>query len=157
MLERLVLADLLDDEILGARPGSPHFPLRSFMAELGQALDRDDALALAAGLNFMLRAALDEDEKVLVGFEVGRAYYRFADAIGLEGKEELSPLVAELLSSASERATFESIDHLQTFDSALCERDRGARQTNVRIARPTSFLVRLRANKAIRMKARVLT
>jgi hypothetical protein len=131
--------------------------MRAFLGALGQELDRDEALALASGLNFLFRGDLREDEKVLVGFEVGRAYYRFVEAIELEGRAELSPLVAELLSTSSERALFEAVDHLTAFDSAMCERDAAARSSNMRIQRPTSFLVRLRGTKAVRMKARVLT
>ena len=130
------------------------------LAEITGALaESDEALTLAAGLNFFFRAPMEEDAKVLVGIEVSRAYYALAAARKLEPElvAKASPLLAALLSTELERVRLESVDAGATFDSQLHERERGSSAGSSRVARPLSFLGRVVSNGLVRYKARVVT
>src|SRR5699024_6296969 len=81
LLTRIVLGDILDDTILGARPSDRTFPLRLLFSELGtllahegeegpQAAAAEQAFTLASGLNFFFRAEMDPEARVRVGLEV---------------------------------------------------------------------------------------
>ncbi len=159
-LARVAMNDLLDDSILGARPGDKSFPLRALLGEITGALaESDEALTLASGLNFFFRASMEEDAKVLVGVEVSRAYYALAAARSLEPElvAKASPLLAALLSTELERVRLESVDAGAAFDSQLHERDRGSAAGSARVVRPLSFLGRVVSNGLVRYKARVVT
>jgi hypothetical protein len=158
VLAKLVLDDLLDDAILGARPADKEYPLRLALGELGMRLEEDDALAFAGALNLYFRADMDEEQAVRVGFEASRAWYRFARAAGLEPQlvRQASPLLAALLTSRVARVTFSSVDHLTTFDSQIHEREPGADGTSgAGGATATSFAVKVAGSGMVRMKARV--
>lgn len=164
LLHRIVLSDILDDAILGSRPGEPSFPLRMFFGELGEAL-RDEAasgetgFALASGLNFYFRVAMDEEAKMRVGLEVSRLYYLFAEERPLERDVtlQLSPLLARLMSTELSRVRFESVDAAGMFDSSLHERAAGSDPSGARVLRPKSFLCRVVATSVVRAKAQVRT
>jgi hypothetical protein len=170
LLTRIVLGDILDDAILGARPQDRTFPLRLFFSELGRLLatDADDgpsahaadlAFTLASGLNFFFRASMDDESKMRVGLEVSRQLYAMAHASGMDAEllGKAAPLLAALMASQLERLKFESIDHMKLFDSQLHERAAGADPSGSRIVRPASFLCRVSANNAIKAKAQVVT
>lgn len=170
LLGRIVLDDLLDETILGARPQDRTFPLRLFFGELGRALGSEategaearvaeQAFALASGLNFFFRAPMDAEAKVRVGLETSRAFYAFAHAVPLEealvGKA--APLLAALLSTELDKVRLEAVDHTKVFDSQVHERASGADPTASRIVRPVTFLCRVAANNAVKAKAQVFT
>lgn len=164
LLHRIVLSDILDDAILGSRPGEPSFPLRMFFGELGDALTGDTgsgetAFALASGLNFYFRVAMEEEAKMRVGLEVSRLYYRFAEERPIEREVtiQLSPLLARLMSTELERVRFESVDAAGMFDSSLHERAAGSDPSGARVERPKSFLCRVVASAVVRAKAQVRT
>lgn len=159
VLSRIVLSDILDEAILAARPGETSFPLRVFFGELGDALDEDTGFALASGLNFYFRVAMEEEAKMRVGLEVSRLYYRFAEERPLERDVvmALSPLLARLMSTELERLRFESADAAGVFDSALHERAPGSDAGAARIDRPKSFLCRVVSSSMVRAKALVRT
>lgn len=159
VLERFVLGDLLDDSILGARPGDKSFPLRVLFGELGSRLAEDASFTLLSGLNFFFRSHMEEEDKVRVGFEVSRLYYAFAREIGMEEgtRRETSPLLAALMSSELNKVALESVDHAPAFDSKYHEREPGADPHGVKIKSPASFLVKVSQNAMVRLKARVLT
>jgi hypothetical protein len=158
VLAKLVLDDLLDDAILGARPADKEYPLRLALGELGMRLEEDDALAFAGALNLYFRADMDEEQAVRVGFEASRAWYRFARGAGLEPQlvRQASPLLAALFTSRVARVTFASVDHLTTFDSQIHEREPGADGTGgAGGAVAASFAVKVAGSGMVRMKARV--
>lgn len=164
LLHRIVLSDILDDAILASRPGEPSFPLRMFFGELGDALSDDasageTAFALASGLNFYFRVAMEEEAKMRVGLEVSRLYYRFAEERPIERDVtiQLSPLLARLMSTELERLRFESVDAAGMFDSSLHERAAGSDPSGARVERPKSFLCRVVASAVVRAKAQVRT
>ncbi len=160
ILARLSMGDLLDDSILGAKPDEKSFPLRVLLGEVSARIEGDDdALALAAGLNFYFRARIDEDARVAVGLELSRAYYTFTAKHRLDRDlvARASPLLAALLSTEVSRVRFEAVDHAQTFDSASHERAREASTSQSRIARPVTFLCRVAGNNMVRTKAIILT
>lgn len=164
VLHRIVLSDILDDGILGARPGETSFPLRMFFGELGDALGHEGsfdetAFALASGLNFYFRVAMAEEAKMRVGLEVSRLYYRFAEERPIERDVtlQLSPLLARLMSTELERVRLESVDAAGMFDSSLHERAAGSDPSGARVARPKSFLCRVVASSVVRAKALVHT
>jgi hypothetical protein len=156
---RIVLSDILDDAILSSRPGETSFPLRMFFGSLGDGLDDDTTFALANGLNFYFRAAMDEEAKMHVGLEVSRLYYRFVDERKLERDVvvSLSPLLARLMSTELERIRLEAIDGARTFDSSVHERVPGSDATSPKIAAPKSFLCRVVSSSMVRAKAQVRT
>lgn len=158
VLQRIVLSDILDDAILGARPGEPSFPLRVFFGALGDSLSDDTAFALASGLNFYFRVAMDEEAKMRVGTEVSALYYRFAaEHLERDVVTPLSPLLARLMSTELERLRFEAIDGVTMFDSSVHERAPGSDGTGARIKGPKSFLCRVVSTSMVRSKALVST
>jgi hypothetical protein len=160
VLKRIVLADILDDAILAARPGDKPFPLRLFLGQIGSNLATDAGFALASGLNFYFRAQMEEEDRARVGVEVSRLYYGFAASEGAMEAEltrQVSPLLASLMSTQMKRLRLECVDHASVFDSQTHERDEGADKASSRIVRPATFLCRVSANNTVRMKARVLT
>ena len=167
LLSRIVLADILDDGILNARPHDKTFALRLFFGALGEHLAssgksekaRDTAFVLASALNLYFRAELDEEAHVRIGFEASRLYYSFARAAGLEKDlvAQAAPLLASLLGHEIERLRFESVEHVPVFDSQLHERDRGSDPHASRVIARASFLVRVVGNNMVRMKALVRT
>jgi hypothetical protein len=170
VLTRIVLGDILDDSILGARPQDRTFPLRLFFGELSRLLasDVDDgaasaasdaAFTLASGLNFFFRASMDAESKMRVGLEVSRQLYTLAHAARLEAElvVKSTPLLAALMTNELERLKFESVDHVKVFDSQIHERAPGSDPTAFGVLRPASFLCRVAANNAVKAKAEVLT
>ncbi len=170
LLTRIVLGDILDDSILGARPQDRTFPLRLFFSELGTLLARDDgqdekagelAFTLASGLNFFFRADMDPEAKIRVGLEVSRQLYALAhDAhakIDADMVAKAAPLLATLMTTELERVRFESVDHVKIYDSQIHERTAASDPTGSRILRPASFLCRVQANNAVKAKAQVVT
>ncbi len=175
LLTRIVLGDILDDSILGARPQDRTFPLRLLFSELSSLLvqdgtpDRPDneaetraadrAFTLASGLNFFFRAAMDDEAKMRVGLEVSRQLYHLADEakIDIEIVSKAAPLLATIMSSELERIRFESVDHAKVFDSQTHERTLTSDAAGSRIIRPASFLCRVQANNAVKAKAQVVT
>jgi hypothetical protein len=159
VLRRVVLADVLDEEILEARPGDRSFPLRLFFGALGAALGADTGFTLACALNLFFRADMDEEWKMRVGVEASRLYYAFVAEGRLDARaaKEVSPLLAKLLSTQLDRVRLEAIDHATVFDSALHEREPGSDAGSATVARPASMLVRVVANGMVRVKAGVVT
>jgi len=158
VLRKIVLSDILDDSILGARPGETSYPLRVFFGTLGDSLDQDDAFALANGINFFFRVGMDEEAKLALGLEVSRLYYRFA-AAQLDGElvRPLSPLLARLMSTELSTVSYEAIDGAKVFDSSLHERGLGSNGSSPNILAPKSFLCRVVSNQRVRIKAQVAT
>ncbi|HVY47634.1 MAG TPA: hypothetical protein VHB21_17210 [Minicystis sp.] len=159
VLERVLLADVLDDNILGARPGDAAYPLRLLFAELGAAIADETAFTLACALNLFFRAEMDEEWKMRVGVEASRLYYRFAASGRLDDKtvKSVSPALAKLLSTELSRVRLEAVDHQSVFDSAVHEREPGSNPASAAIRRPASMLCRVAANAVVRVKAGVVT
>ncbi len=166
LLNRIVLGDILDDTILGARPQDRTFPLRLFFSELGTLLAHDDhtgelAFTLASGLNFFFRAEMDPEAKIRVGLEVSRQVYALAHDPNAKMEPDVvakaAPLLATLMTTELERVRFESIDHVKVYDSQIHERTAASDPTGSRILRPASFLCRVQANNAVKAKAQVVT
>ena len=161
VVSRLMLADLLDEAILGARAGDKAFPLRGFLSQLGSGLDGDVGLALASGLNFYFRAEMDEEVRMRVGIEVSRAFYRFMDARPKEdatpAKNLVAPLLANVMNGELERVKLESVDHQIVFDSSAHERDAASDASNATVRAPRTFLARVFSTGVVRIKAAVLT
>lgn len=169
LLTRIVLGDILDDGILGARPSDAAFPLRLFFGELSRLLAAEDspkaeslseqAFILASGLNFFFRATMDPEAKMRVGIEVSKQLYALAHAAQLDRHNfaKSTPLLAALMTSELERLKFESVDHIKVFDSAVHERAEGADPTSFAISRPASFLCRVATNNTVKVKATVHT
>lgn len=159
VMSRFVLGDLLDDAILGARPGDDAFPLRIVLGELGGRLEEDDALTFAAALNLFFRAPMEDEDRAVVGIEASRAFYRFAKAAQIEeeARAQAAPLLAKLLGSQLARLRFEAVDHLRTYDSKVHEREAGANGSSHKVIAPASFLCRVQATGAVRTKAGVHT
>lgn len=159
VLHRIVLSDILDDSILGARPGETSYPVRMFFGTLGDELEDDTAFALANGLNFFFRAAMDEEAKITVALEVSRLYYRFASERPLDAEltRALSPLLARLMSTELTSVALEAVDGVKVFDSSVHDRAPGSDGTSPKIVGPKSFLSRVVSNGRIRSKALVRT
>lgn len=177
LLTRIVLGDILGDDILGARPQDRTFPLRLFFSELGTMLAHDGsdvegaaaqaaelAFTLASGLNFFFRAAMDGEAKIRVGLEVSRQLYALAydgpaGQPRIEGDvvAKAAPLLAAIMSSELERVRFESVDHTKMFDSQIHERTATSDKSGSRVLRPATFLCRVQANNAVKLKAQVVT
>jgi hypothetical protein len=166
LLTRIVLGDILDDAILGARPQDRTFPLRLFFGELGRLLGDDDnesvaelAFALASGLNFFFRAKMESESKMHVGYEVSRQLYALCHAARLDADlvSTATPLLAALMTNELERLKFETVDHLKVFDSNVHERSRDSDPTALNVQRASSFLCRVAANNAVKIKAEVVT
>ena len=164
LLDRIVLGDILDDTILGARPGDRTFPLRLLFSELGTLLGRDDhdgelAFTLASGLNFSFRAEMDAEAKIRVGLEVSRQLYTLANEAKMDAEvvAKAAPLLATLMTTELERVRFESVDFAKVYDSQVHERTQASDPTGSRILRPASFLCRVASNNAVKAKAQVIT
>lgn len=159
VLRKIALADVLDDEILGARPGDKLFPLRLFFGELSIRLADDTTFTLASGLNFFFRASMDDEAKTRVGVEVSRLFYEFAQTAALEADvvPEIATLLAQLMTTQLERLRFEAVDRVPIFDSTIHERADGSDRAGARVKRPLSFLCRVASNNVIRAKAKVMT
>ena len=171
LLDRIVLGDILDDAILGARPADRTFPLRLFFSELGTLLGNDEqderksagelAFTLASGLNFFFRAEMDPEAKIRVGLEVSRQLYALAHdphaKMDADMVAKAAPLLATLMTTELERVRFESVDHVRVYDSQIHERTATSDPTGSRIVRPASFLCRVQANNAVKAKAQVVT
>jgi hypothetical protein len=159
LLGKLVLADILDDSILSARPGDKGFPLRMFFSRVGEALSTDAGWALSCGLNFYFRVPMDDETKMRFGLEVSRQFYRFVEDAGLERDAiaQIAPLLATLLTSELQRVRLESVDHAAVFDSQVHEREPGSDTASPQIVRARSFLCRVTSNNMVRAKAMVRT
>ncbi|MBS2013511.1 MAG: hypothetical protein JST00_11515 [Deltaproteobacteria bacterium] len=170
LLTRIVLGDLLDESILGARPSDRAFPLRLFFGDLGTMLAEesddgpkaqvaDQAFTLASGLNFFLRASMDPEAKTRVGLEVSRQFYELAHAAKMDAEmvSKAAPLLATIMNNELERVKLEAIDHAKVFDSSVHERTAHSDAASSRILRPASFLARVTANNAVKAKAQVVT
>jgi hypothetical protein len=166
LLNRIVLGDILDDSILGARPSDRTFPLRVFFGELGAMLAGEDhraesAFTLASGLNFFFRAEMEAEAKIRVGLEVSRQFYELAHDTKVKMDPEVvakaAPLLAAIMSSGLERVKLESVDHMKVYDSSVHERTTDSDATGSRILRPASFLCRVQTNNAVKAKAQVVT
>ncbi len=165
VLHRIVLSDILDEGILGARPQDKAFPLRMLFADLGDALVKaeppalaDASFALASALNFYFRATLDEEARVSVGIAISKLYYAFVAMVQKETREvqATSPLLAALLSGELERTKLESVDHQRSFDGTLHDREAGSGASPTIVA-PQSFLCRVTASGVVRSRALVRT
>jgi hypothetical protein len=171
LLVRIVLGDILDDSILGARPQDRTFPLRLFFGELSRLLAveteddsstasaADAAFTLASGLNFFFRARMESESRMRVGLEVSRQLYTMARLARLDAElvAKSTPLLAALMTNELERLKFESVDHIKVFDSQFHERSVGSDPTAFNIVRPVSFLCKVAANNAVKAKAEVMT
>jgi len=170
LLTRIVLGDILDDTILGARPQDRTFPLRLLFSELGTLLTHegdegpkghaaDLAFTFASGINFFFRAAMDAESKLRVGFEVSRQLYLLAHDARLDPEvvAKAAPLLATMMTTELERLRFETVDHAKVFDSSVHERTTDSDPTGSRILRPASFLCRVATNNAVKAKAQVVT
>ncbi len=161
LVEQLSMGDLLDDSILSARAGDKSYPLRVFFATLGSSLTEgayeDTAFPLACAFGLYFRVTMDEEAKMRVGLEASRLYYRFAAASSLDGRAQISPLLASLMNTELGNLRFESADHQTVFDSQLHERARGASAQSARILAPESFLCRVGAQGLVRVRAEVRT
>jgi hypothetical protein len=159
VLKRLVMEDILDEAILHARPQDREFPLRILFGQLGESLDDDGGFALATALSFYFRVPMEEETKIRVGLEASRLYYLFCEKmdLGREIVRQASPLLSALMSTQVEKVRFESVDHLQTFDSQMHERDAGSIPTSPVVRWPRTFLVRVKANGMVRSLALVRT
>ncbi len=156
VLGRIVLADILDDAILKARPGDAAYPVRLFLGELGQRVDEEAAFTLAAGLNLYFRVEGDDEVRMPLGLLLSRLYYRLPLTDG-RLRPKLSPILAELMSSQLSLVRFEAVDGQQIFDSSRHERAAGSDPTRSKIREPRSFLCRVDSNQAVRAKAMVIT
>lgn len=159
VLNKIVLADILDESILTARPGDTAYALRMFFGTLGDELNDNTAFALANGLNFFFRVEMEEEAKLWLGLEVSRLYYRYAEARPLDAElvPTLSPLLARLMSTQMNTLGFEAVDHIPVFDSAVHERELGSAGSSARVDTPKSFLCRVVSNGRVRAKAVVRT
>ena len=170
LLTRIVLGDILDESILGARPNDRAFPLRLFFGDLGTMLAEesdegpkaqiaDQAFTLASGLNFFLRAPMDPEAKMRVGLEVSRQFYDLSAAAKMDAEvvTKAAPLLATIMNNELERVKLEAIDHAKVFDSSVHERTAQSDPASSRILRPASFLARVSANNAVKAKAQVVT
>jgi hypothetical protein len=176
LLTRIVLGDLLDETILSARPQDRTFPLRLFFGELGRLLASDGgahasvttaeaatvselAFTLASGLNFFFRAPMEAEAKMRVGLEVSRQLYALAHEAhtDVELRAKSAPLLATLMTNELERLKFESVDHVTIFDSQIHERTSDSDPSALNVVRPASFLCRVAANNAVKVKAMVVT
>ncbi len=159
VLRKIVLSDILDDSILGARPGDTPYPLRMFFGTLGDELEDETAFASANGLNFFFRVNMEEEAKLWLGLEVSRLYYRYAAERPLDAElvAPLSPLLSRLMSTQMDNLAFEAVDHTKVFDSAVHEREMGSAGSSARVTAPKSFLCRVVSNGRVRAKAVVRT
>jgi len=163
LVARLTLADILDEAILGARAGDKPYPLRLFLAQVGEgiagAADARSELAfeLASALNVYFRVRMDEEVKMRLGLEVSRLFYAFEADAPLAERAQLAPLLAALMTGELARLRFESVDHQRTFDSAAHEREPSSDGASASIERPATFLCRVASTGMVRVRAAVIT
>jgi hypothetical protein len=159
LLGRLLLADILDDSILGARAGDKAYPLRLLLTTLGESLGTDEGLSFASALNVYFRVEMEEEVKMRLGVEASRLFYRFAAERALERDlvSQASPLLATVLGGELERLRFETVDNAKVFDSQVHERTRDSDAASPRILSPASFLCRVTATNMVRARALVRT
>jgi hypothetical protein len=158
LASRLLLVDILDDDILGAKSGDRPYPLRLLLTHLGESLT-GSGLELACALNVFFRVEMDDEAKMRLGVEASRLYYRFVRdrAIDAGLVTPLSPLLASLLSGQLDKVRFESVDHQKVFDSAVHERAPGSDGASAAIREPLTFLCRVGATGMVRARAEVRT
>ena len=157
-LERLTLSDVLDDAILQARPSDSAFPLRVLLGDAAAKLsDEGAAFAFMTGLNFYFRASVEEETKVLLAFELSRAFYRFGKELEREVVVKSAPLLARILSTQLELVTVEDVEIARIFDSSSHERSALADLRGEKIVEAESFLCRVRASGLVKRKAQVRT
>jgi hypothetical protein len=162
---KLVLEDLLGDEILGARPADSYFPLRLFLGNLSSQIAAGSlaALSFAAGLNFYFRQTMDEESRASLGFSISEAFYGLLDApkgapeAAFSDDRATEGLLAALLSTELSALVFESASSARTFSSAEHERHLASDPTASTIVSVKSFCCKVRGNGLIKRKARVLT
>jgi hypothetical protein len=159
LASRLLLVDVLDDDILGARVGDRPYPLRLLLTHLGESLTTGEGFDLACALNVFFRVEMDDEAKMRLGIEASRLYYRFVREKGIDAGivTPLSPLLASLLGGQLERLRFESVDHQRVFDGAVHERAEGSDATSAAIREPLTFLCRVVATGMVRARASVRT
>jgi hypothetical protein len=158
LASRLLLVDLLDDDILGAKAGDRPYPLRLLLTHIGESLT-GPGFDLACALNVFFRVDMDDEAKMRLGVEASRLYYRFVRERAIDGAlvTPLSPLLASLLSGQLEKLRFESVDHQKTFDSNVHERAAGSDGASAGIREPLTFLCRVTATGMVRARATVRT
>ncbi len=160
--ERTLLADILGDDILGARPTDKSFPLRLLFGAIGEKTTHDGgeaAFTFMSGLNFFFRGEdMESEAQVRIALEVSRALYAVKD-IGMAQDEfaRATALLAQVMSGQLERVKLEAIDAIKMFDSQLHERAPGSDTSSSRIVRPATFLCRVAGNNAVKAKAQVIT
>ncbi len=163
LLSRLLLADILDDSILGARAGDKAYPLRLLFTFLGESVAAnaavDTALSLACSLNVYFRVVMDEEVKMRLGIETSRLYYQFCNERTLERDlvSQASKLLATLLSGELERVRFETVENAKVFDSQLHERTADSDPASAHVLGPASFSCRVAATNMLRARALVRT
>lgn len=160
--ERTLLADILGDDILGARPSDKSFPLRLLFGAIGEQTTHaggEAAFTFMSGLNFFFRGEnMETESQVRVALEVSRALYAVTDT-GMSSDEfaKATALLAQVMSGQLERVKLEAIDAIKIFDSQLHERAPGSDPSSSRIVRPATFLCRIAGNNAVKAKAQVIT
>jgi hypothetical protein len=158
LASRLLLIDLLDEDILGAKAGDRPYPLRLLLTHIGENLT-GAGFDLACALNVFFRVEMEDEAKMRLGVEASGLYYRFVRERAIDGAlvAPLSPLLASLLSGQLEKLRFESVDHQKVFDSNVHERAAGSDGASAAIREPLTFLCRVTATGMVRARATVRT
>ncbi|MEZ4337035.1 MAG: hypothetical protein R3B82_10440 [Sandaracinaceae bacterium] len=158
VLKKIVLSDLLDDSILGARPGDIELPLRMFFGTLGDELGDETAFALANGSTSTSALRWTRRRSLSVALEVSRLYYKLAeDLLDAELVRPLSPPRAVDEAPSSSRSGSRAVDGARVFDSWRSTSARSARSVEREDRGSKSFLCRVVANDRVRVKATVRT
>lgn len=155
VLGRLVLSDVLDEDIAAARPDAPGFPLRLLFGELASRLHEERGFVLAAGLSYFFRAELEEDTRALLGVEVSRSFYAFE--LEPELRRRAAPLLAELMSGTLAHTRLEAHEDARAFDSSFMERAKDSDPSAGSPVSPQSFSLRVVASGLVKRKALVVT
>ncbi len=156
---KLLLTDLLDDDIVGAPSASPNYPLRVLFGTLSAKLTTDAGFAFAIALSALFRLPLGDEARLIYALETSSAFYVFCESCAIDGKARsaMAPLLATLLSSELGPLELVSVEGARTFDSSVHERAPGASPHAAAISRPASFLCRVRGTGAVRKRAWVVT
>jgi hypothetical protein len=170
LLERIVLSDILGDDILGARPNDPAFPLRMFFGDLGVLLARDatddeqthasiHAFTLASALNVFFRAEMNADANAHLAMEVGRLFYAatWVARMNTELVARVAPLLALRMNRRLAVVKLESVEVGARFEAHLHDRVASAHPNGTQIVRAVSFLCRGIAKDDVIVKAQVVT